>query len=153
MPNVPRFTPFISTKPVEGQTRKIQQDTQNVKAQDAQETTRASNEAMKFQPQARATQSKLLGALKESRKKPVRQDLPHTEDLVAQAATAGTFNPFIENALKDSTVIGFGGLTYGEERKLFPGIYVGMKKSPEELLTAAHQFMLDHFVPSHSVGF
>ena len=148
MTNINRFTPLIPTKPAENQNQKIQQDPQNEKAQDTQVKTGALSDAMKLQPNARVLQAKLLKTIQ---KKTAKENIPQTEDPIAQAATAGTFNPFI-NALKDSTVIGFGGLTYGEERKLFAGISVGMQ-SLEELATAAQQFMLKHFVPSRSVGF
>lgn len=146
--NITRFIPLTFAKPVDGQTRQIQHGPQNEKAQDTQAKTGALNDVMKSQPNARATQAKLLKAAQE---KTAKENIPQAEDPIAQAATAGTFNPLIK-ALKDSTVVGFGGLTYGEERKLFAGISVGMK-SLEELVAAAQQYMLDKFVPSRGVGF
>lgn len=151
MTSITRFTPFIPTKNVEGPVQQAQQGPQDAKVQDTPEKTTGTLHGV-MQPNAKATRAKLLQAMQGVRQTATKENTSQAEDPIAQAATAGTFNPFMKNVLKDSTVIGFGGLTYGEERELFEGISVGMK-SIEELATEAHQYLLDKFVPSRSVGF
>lgn len=150
MTSITRFTPFISTGNVEGPSQQAPQGPQEAKPQDVPGKTGTLHTV--DQPNAKATRARLLQAMREARKTATKENISRTEDPIVQAATAGTFNPFMKHVLKDSTVIGYGGLTYGEERKLFEGISVGMK-STDALAAEARKYLLDDFVPSRSVGF
>lgn len=152
------ITPFTPS-PVREQTPLA--ETTNKPAAESRTATLAQTPALAstpsasaFQPGAKARRNSLISQVKGSPSQS-RASEAEKEDPISQAATAGVFNPHFEQlglVPKDHIVVGFGGLTYREERALFPGISCGFS-DPQSLMQRAEEFLHTAFRPSAAMGF
>ncbi|HVK96009.1 MAG TPA: hypothetical protein VM571_14935 [Noviherbaspirillum sp.] len=142
---IPSFSPIQDGKPA---------DVQQQKKPDLSEPVSQSAVSKANLRRGESTQRRRLSLPQVDATKPSSVKALPAHDAVSLAATASTFNPYIKalKPVRDDTVVGFNGLTQGEENKLFPNLSVGFVDSNAQREKAA-EFVANHFKPSLSVGF
>lgn len=118
------------------------------------ETTAPKPSAAAFQPGAKARSKALVSTVRKQAQAHGHDDAKQ-EDSIAMAATAALFNPCFAAlglSLKDDIVVGYGGLTLGQERASFPGICRGFS-DPRAMQESAEHFLHQNLRPSMVAGF